>query len=410
MDDLHDEAGRVAARLHRAHADLVDVTARVIEHEAWGEGYRSPEHWLVVRLGLSPARAKDVVRLARRRDAVPAVVGLLGEGRVSFDQAAVVARRTPASHEASVADVAEHLTVPQLNRVLERYVFDVPDAATDTTDSRFEPETVEQQASAPPNLSMTDDDAGRFLLRYDASAETGALVEQAVREAKDALFGDGRTGATHADALAEIASRSLMPAGPVSRRDRYRVYVHLSDDGAWVNGAGAIPPGLAAKFACDGTAQAVRESQGRPVSVGRAQRIVPDRTRRLITDRDRGCRYPGCTATRFVEVHHLTPWSQGGGTDFETNVSLCPHHHDELHRGEYTITGDPTRRDGLTVRNRRGLLVGAVPRPRSPGDPRDPAARSEPAPYPAPYPGLTDERLQLSWFNFASAPDAFDTG
>ena len=50
---------------------------------------------------------------------------------------------------------------------------------------------------------------GRFLLRYSAPADVGALVELAVREAKDALFTSGRTGATSADGLAEVASRSL---------------------------------------------------------------------------------------------------------------------------------------------------------------------------------------------------------
>jgi hypothetical protein len=317
------------------------------------------------------------------------------------DQAAVVARRAPASHQASVAEIAEQMTVPQLTRVLGRYVFSVPDAATDTTPAYVEPETAEQRAAAPASLSMLYDEHGRFQLRYSASAEVGALVEQAVKEAKDALFTAGHSDASHADAIAEIATRSLAEVSSTSRRDRYRVYVHLSSDGAWVNGAGAIPPGLAGKFACDATVQPVRDRDGRPVSVGRAQRIVPDRTRRLIEDRDRGCRFPGCTATRFVEIHHLTPLSQGGGTDYDTNLSLCPHHHDEIHRGEFTITGDTTRADGLTFRHRRGLRISP---PLPPADPGGDTSPPDPRGAPVPYRGLTGERLQHDWIRFDPDP------
>ena len=69
IDDLETEVSVVAARLNRAHAELVDLTRRVLDEERWGgSGIRSPEHWLVLHAGLSPARAADVVRLARRFD------------------------------------------------------------------------------------------------------------------------------------------------------------------------------------------------------------------------------------------------------------------------------------------------------------------------------------------------------
>jgi hypothetical protein len=253
----------------------------------------------------------------------------MAAGQVSVDQAAVVARFAPSSHEASVGELAPMTTVPQLRRALSRYQFGSgapaaggaggsPDPAG--RDERDVPGTVAYAAKAA-ELSMSYGD-GRFLLRYSAPADLGALVEQAVREAKDALFTSGRTDATSADALAEIAARSLASVGSGSRAARYRVYVHLSTDGSWVGGRGAIPPSLAAKFACDGTVQPVWEVDGTPVSVGRKQRIVPDRTRRLVVDRDRGCAFPGCQATGYLEVHHLDHWADGGGPTW-TGWSAC---------------------------------------------------------------------------------------
>jgi HNH endonuclease len=99
-------------------------------------------------------------------------------------------------------------------------------------------------------------------------------------------------------------------------------------------------------------------TDGKPVSVGRAQRSVPARTRRLVHDRDRGCVFPGCLATRFVEVHHLDPWSEGGATDLNRLVDLCTYHHDGLHRGEFRINGSP---GSLQFVNSRGLLIAPAP-------------------------------------------------
>ncbi|KQU70231.1 hypothetical protein ASC58_20045 [Phycicoccus sp. Root101] len=111
-------------------------------------------------------------------------------------------------------------------------------------------------------------------------------------------------------------------------------------------------------------------------------RILPHRTRRLITDRDRGCRFPGCPTTGFVEIHHLQAWADGGPTDTDNQISLCTAHHDGIDRGDYTITGDPTHPDGLTVTNRYGLPI-RPPQPHETapppeGDPPVPAGTYQP--------------------------------
>lgn len=100
-------------------------------------------------------------------------------------------------------------------------------------------------------------------------------MEQALREAKDSLFHAGQEQVSLADGLAEMANRSLSTITATSRVSKYRVYIHLSTTGGWVNGRGAIPPSLAAKFACDGVIQPLWETDGRPVSMGRDQRMSP---------------------------------------------------------------------------------------------------------------------------------------
>ena len=433
---LWDRTAAVAGRLNRAQAELVDLIDEVMAGGHWGEGgFTSPEHYLVVRAGLAPAHAADVVAIARRRSELTDASAALTAGELSLDQVAVLARHVPVTHQKSLTRFAREATVPQLRRAVARHAFPADTAAGDPNDTNgttgvdsdapLDPSTqvhrdqevarasaAEQRACARADLSMSYDADGRFQLRYSAPATIGALVEQAVKEAKDALFigrrdaatdGAASAGAgagadqfagavriedlgaglpTYADALEEMANRSLASVTSTSRSAHYRVYLHLDTNGAWATGGHAIPMRLLGRFLSEGVVQPVWETEGRPVSVGRAMRILPERTRRLIVDRDRGCRFPGCTATRFVEIHHLTAWADGGATDADNQISLCTAHHDGIDRGDYQISGDPTRPDGLTVVNRYGL-PSRPPRPHETappprGDPPIPVGTYQP--------------------------------
>jgi hypothetical protein len=182
----------------------------------------------------------------------------------------------------------------------------------------------------------------------------------------------------------------------------------LDTDGGWLTGTPRLPRHLTDGLTCDGALTPVWTTRGHPVNVGDTQRVVPHRSRVLVLDRDRGCRFPGCGASSHVEVHHLTHWRDGGPTDLPNLLSLCPHHHDGHHRGEFTITGDPTRPDGLTFHTRTGLTIGPPgrapvrrERPAGPPDPdlhdpssdeRDPAGLRPVPPDPDLHDPSSDER------------------
>ena len=234
------------------------------------------------------------------------------------------------------------------------------------------------RAGEPAELSMGTREGGRFELRFSAPADVGALVEAAVSEARDALFGAGTPQVTWADALVEVCARSVGSVASRSRQESFRVYVHLDAEGGWLTGRPRLPGHLVAKLTCAGTVQPLWQVAGVPVSVGRALRIVPERTRRLVLDRDRGCRFPGCVARAHLEVHHVVHWADGGRTDLDNLVGLCPFHHDAHHRGEFSITGDANVAGGLVFLARGGFAIG-------PGPTYAPAApRNRPAPTPTP--------------------------
>jgi len=154
---------------------------------------------------------------------------------------------------------------------------------------------------------------------------------------------------------------------------------------------------------CDGVIQPVWETDGKPVNVGRAQRIVPARTRRLLEDRDRGCRFPGCLAMHHLECHHLDHWADGGRTDTDRLIMLCPSHHDEHHRGSFVIVGDPSRPDGLTFTTRSGTRIRPTFRPHV-AVPKTVAAEPDPPPPVPRYAGPMNDKLHLSLVRFNPRP------
>jgi hypothetical protein len=73
---------------------------------------------------------------------------------------------------------------------------------------------------------------------------------------------------------------------------------------------------------------------GLPLEVGRAHRIVPEWIRKALHARDRGCRWPGCTAPgSWCEAHHLLAWYLGGKTNTDSLLLLCGFHHGLVHDG-----------------------------------------------------------------------------
>ena len=156
-----------------------------------------------------------------------------------------------------------------------------------------------------------------------------------------------------------------------------------------------LPDSLRRYLLCEATVRTVTEIGGVPVNVGRAQHIVPDRTRHLVEHRDQGCRVPGCDR-RCVQVHHVIHWEDGGATVTWNLVCLCPVHHRMHHRGQLGITGNADEPDGLAFTDRHGRSLsraGPAPPDLTPdwptGDWHHP----------------TGERIDTKWLYFNEPPD-----
>jgi hypothetical protein len=133
---------------------------------------------------------------------------------------------------------------------------------------------------------------------------------------------------------------------PLSGGDRQQIVVHVDAQTLKHDHAGRCEledgPGIAAetarRLACDASLVVLVENeQGEPLNVGRKTRSIPPALRRALRSRDQGCRFPGCTHTRFVDGHHVQHWAQGGETKLSNLVLLCRFHHRLLHEGRVVV-------------------------------------------------------------------------
>jgi 5-methylcytosine-specific restriction endonuclease McrA len=390
---LEAELTEVCGHLNLLHARMVQLVGEALDAKAWVQwGIHTPAHWLAWQTGLSPSRARAIVRIAERRAELPATIAALDAGELAVDQVTPIAARVPAWAEAEVAELAHHATVSQLQRVVSKYPFH----------KQVPPPDDPPPAPPPPDhevetLSLYPDDDGMWRLSAKLNAEQGRLLDAALREANDALFRRDGQRATLVEALTEIAQRSLDSIESTSRRDRYRIHLHVEADGTCTDDQGRhVPDWLRRLAGCDCTLTTEWERHGRPVRVGTPEQAIPAVTRRYIIRRDRHCRLPGCTS-RFVDVHHVIHREDGGTHHVENLVCLCPRHHRQHHKGLIGIAGNADTPLGLVFTDRWGDLLKPVATPRPP---------TGPPPRPAtPYKHPLGERLDTTAVCFNSPPE-----
>jgi Domain of unknown function (DUF222) len=115
-------------------------------------------------------------------------------------------------------------------------------------------------------------------------------------------------------------------------------------DKGWLTWTGDIGTETAQRLSCDSILYRViyDPATGQPLDVGRAHRTAPHWIRRALHARDRGCRWPGCTApTPWTDAHHLTMWVHDGQTKADEMILLCRWHHVRVHEGHWTIKMNP---------------------------------------------------------------------
>jgi hypothetical protein len=87
-----------------------------------------------------------------------------------------------------------------------------------------------------------------------------------------------------------------------------------------------------------GYATLVEGDNGEILYLTRHKRLFTAQQIKALLVRDGGCAWPGCGAKAGrCDAHHIIPWSEGGLTDIDNGILLCPYHHGMLHDSAFTL-------------------------------------------------------------------------
>ena len=385
LDAFFDEIAELTGQRNAIDGRIVDIVAEIDGDRLWGAtGCRSINALVAWKTGIAPRNADTVVAVAHRLDEFPRCVQGLREGRLSLDQVGVIAERAADGSNDHYAQLAAVATVNQLRTAVK-------------LEPRPDPTPTPEP---PPPVVKTDipgEDHVTWKIRLPRT--DAATFDAALQSHLDALITDWthdrETGGQAAPMPTTVdAFMSLIEAGwdtdvarrPHGQRTTVVVHVDVEKPAAALHLGPLLSDDERRELLCDTTCEVWFERHGQPIGAGRTTRTISRRLRRVLEHRDRCCVVPGCGATRGLHAHHLVHWEDGGPTDPDNLVLLCPFHHRLHHAGGITLTG-PAQQLVVTDADGRQLSGASLARP-----------PSKPPPAVPPCPGPLGERAQWWWY------------
>ncbi|HVM96654.1 MAG TPA: DUF222 domain-containing protein [Candidatus Acidoferrales bacterium] len=386
---IRTEILQLCAELHRTEFRLIELIEQLDVPGAWrNDDMPSCAHWLNVRCGIDLVTAREKVRIAHALPKLPLIRAAFRDGELSYSKVRAITRIADWSNEDELVALAKANTAAQV----AKRVKDLRQVA------RLKESKAAFDAYRHRTFTCRTDENGSLIFEGRLPAEQGVLLLQALDRAMDWFFSgqphrprlrsdDARVEdipqeVRRADGLAILAEHflSVPPLSDegLSTADRYQLTVHASaealpelgdidvDDPPHIEHGPVVAAETLRRIACDAAIVRILETgDGEPLDVGRKTRVISPALQRALKRRDRGCRFPGCANTRFVDGHHIKHWADGGATRLDNLVLLCRHHHRLLHEGGYYLVKDGAafifcRGDGELIQARNETPLAAL--------------------------------------------------
>ena len=369
LSDLRVLSASLGRLRNRVASLLCDVSREVREVEPTV----STSEVLKNSVGLS---GRDARRLAKVGEAVaemPRVAQKLEDGEISLDHAVALVSAAE-DCGADVVDGDADLLDRAARTPVDRFIKEAREFASRRSEDQGEGRLERQRKSRKAAL-FSDSDSGMGVLHGEYDPVAFNLLQQAVDLYTDALWRrDGGRGAQtdavrtpdqrRADAIFEMitgkdaASHEALPivddGTPPGRTIAGAQLVVVADIGVLdgtrpdgrceIVGTGPVPPAFLRTLSPDTELSgAIFSREGRPLWLGRRQRLANASQRLVLAVRDGGCVLCDEPMHR-CEIHHIREWNtEGGSTDIDNLVTLCGRHHRWLHNHDRTLSYAPAK-------------------------------------------------------------------
>lgn len=284
------------------------------QHGYAHEGCKTTAQWLTYRCGIGPAAAREKVRVARALHELEKIPAAFAQGRVSYSKVRALTRVADAKNEQRLLNIALHATAAQTEKVIRHYR------------QSLAVKSVKEDRST---LSYYKDSAGGLVFKGRLSAEHATLLLKALEMIEPPAEASGHQRS--AECLMGVVEQALADTGEhrSSSADRFQIQVDLDDS--------PLAEPLKARLTCDASVVAHQRCEHTEPLPARKTRVVAGPLRRALHKRDGGCRFPGCTQSRFVDAHHIHHWARGGETKLSNLVLLCRFHHRLVHEEGFRV-------------------------------------------------------------------------
>lgn len=351
LERIETEITELAAHLAAAECRWLLLIGEFDRREGFAQwGCRSTAHWLNWRCGLSLRAAYERVRVANALVELPLTRETFSGGELSYSKVRAISRVATLETEADYVELALASTASQLERMTGTARAIAERAAPRMHHERAVRITYRDDGSGSITIDLPPDKMALAVAGLEAMAETMAL-DDFVAEADDCSAEHTEEpsdpwSARMADAFCRLAELALDPeASERSFSDRFLLNVHFDlavlggdEDGrAEIEGGPMLSSEVLERLLCDGTCVPILEIEGKPVHAGNKTPTVSRRMRRTLRARDGGCRFPGCTNTKWVDAHHVIFKSRNGPTELWNLVLLCRFHHTSIHHRGFSI-------------------------------------------------------------------------
>jgi hypothetical protein len=350
-EDLASAYRDLGGLVRAVEAQRLSLLAVLDEREAWrADGCLNTAQWVAATDVVTAATANATVDTARALVELPAIAAVAEAGGLSMAQLVPLTVIAEPETDARWAKEGPGCSPAALAQEARRRRAVRREEAEAQHRRRSFRRWKDRHGLGTRVAGLLPDDAAQILWNeIDRRAEQAGPDETGVYEPYASRC---------ADALLELASCSSAEAG----RPEVVVHVPVGVEKVAPTLADGTPVAIEVirRLACDATVRLLVENpDGTVAGYGRRKRIVPDKMRRRLWQRDRGCVFPGCGRTRAVRAHHIEHWIPDEGETEEDNcVLLCCRHHSLVHEGGWSISGNPT---DATVRFHRPSSGAAVP-------------------------------------------------
>ncbi len=395
VDALGDQIAEMSAHIDAAMHRLLTAIREFDIAMGWHvQGALSCAHWLAWRVGWDLRTARERVRVARKLAELPMIDEELRRGAISYSQARAITRVATAEKEELWVAYAKRMPASQLDTLCRSYQ---NVQAYDQAHGSMAAAVVAAQVAAQRTVTRRTLDNGMVKVEVILPSDEAAIVWAALN-AGLAKTGAVQTLAEPSDA--EPSTEELTPAqqqtanAPTSadrgrqRADAFMEIIHdrvrgsrpqrtpleiiITVPHAGLHGSAepsdlamladgtVIATTTARRLCCDaGVVLAHVDAHGVPLSIGRKTRTIPAAIKRALLLRDRTCRFPGCTHSRYVDGHHIEHWANGGKTALSNLMLLCSAHHTLLHEGGCRVETDGA--NGWNFFDHRNRLIDPQP-------------------------------------------------